>query len=193
MPKPAIIDVTFDRIRQWVDNPDSPELSAKDKEIWERWDFAYDQLKKEKTPAVVNRLMRKFGISNTQAYLDIKNAQKLLSPINRRETDWIRNFLIEDAIERRNYAIETNNQKAWAEASNTILKIYIADKNDQDGIDPKLLGHNNYFIAVNIGGKIEKLDYDKLHKLPIEKRVEYTDFLFPEIENETEVENIMNS
>ncbi|MEA1971976.1 MAG: hypothetical protein U9N34_01565, partial [Candidatus Cloacimonadota bacterium] len=121
MPKQAILDVTFDRIRQWIDNPEYSDLSEKDKLIWARWDFAYDQLKQETNPVVVNRLMHKFEISQAQAYNDIHNSQKLLSPINRRESSWLRNFLIEDALQRRKYAVETSNQKAWAEASNTIL------------------------------------------------------------------------
>jgi len=192
MPKPKVIDVTFDRIRDWIDNPDAPDLSDKDKEIWSRWDFAYDQLKKEHPPAVVNRLCKKFGLSQSQAYSDIRNAQKLLSPINRRQTDWLRNFIIEDAIQRRDYAIQTGNQKAWAEASSTILKVYALDKNDQEGIDPAMLGHNNYFIAINAGNKVHKIDYDKLHNLSAGERENLTDFLFPDIED-AEVEDIMNS
>lgn len=193
MPKRAIAETTFDRIREWVDNPDSPILSQKDKEIWTRWDFAYDQLKSESSPAVVNRLMKKFGISYGQAYNDIRNAQKLLAPVNRRDTDWLRNFIIEDAMQRRKFAIDTGNQKAWAEAANTILKIYALDKGDQDGIDPNMLGNNKYFITVNFGNKVEKIDYDKLHELPEEKRVKITDYLFKDIDEIEEAEEIMNS
>ena len=193
MPKIATIDVTFDRIRMWVDNPDSEELSAKDKEILSRWDFAYDQLKICKPYEVRNRLVKKFNIKISQAYNDIRNANKLFNPVNRRSKDWLRNFIVEDALLQIETAKQNLDNKAWQLARQDLIKIYAIEKNEEDGIDPELLGNNNYFIAVNFGNEIEKIDLSKLHAMPMERRQELTNFLFPELETIEDAEIIMNS
>ena len=192
MPKLATIDVTFDKIRAWVDNPDCDDLSVKDKDILARWDYAYDQLKISKPAQVVNRLIKKFEIKVSQAYLDIRNANKLFNPVNRRSKEWLRNFIVEDAILQMETAKSNLDQRAWQLARQDLIKIYALEKGDEDGIDPSLLGNNNYFIAINIDSKIEKIDYDKLHGMPMERKQELTNFLFPEIED-ADVIDIMNS
>ena len=192
MPKLATIDVTFDKIRAWVDNPKSEDLSVKDKDILNRWDYAYDQRKITKPAQVVNRLMQKFDIKISQAYLDIRNANKLFNPVNRRSKEWLRNFIVEDAILQMETAKSNLDQRAWQLARMDLIKIYALEKGDEDGIDPSLLGNNNYFIAINIDSKIEKIDYDKLHGMPMERKQELTKFLFPEVDD-AEVIEIMKS
>lgn len=193
MPKKRAAQLTFDRIRQWVDNPDAPDLSTKDKEIYTRWDFAYDQLKTNKPAAVVSRLQKKFNISASQARLDIRHATQLLNPINRRESEWIRNYIVEDAIDNIEIARKKQDLKAWQKARQDLIKVYELDKDEQDSIDPEALGQNNYYITIiQNNGEAKKLNVDKLQELPEGKRVEYTNFLFEEIEDQ-EAEEIMNS
>ncbi len=194
MSKPAIIEVTFDKIRNFVDNPDAPELTGSEKTILERLDFAYDQLKYNTTVAVVNRLMRKYEIKRSQAYIDIRNCKRIFNPIHRRDTEWLRNFIVEDAVKQLNIAQKNRNHKAWQLARKDLITIYGIDKKDDEAIDPTLLGHNNYFININVGdNERKKIDYDMLHKLPVNKRHKLTDFLYPELESEVEAEKIMNS
>jgi hypothetical protein len=186
------IDVTFDRIRAYIDNQDSAPLSVKDKELLDRWDFAYDNLKISSRSAVVSRLMKKYDIAQMTAYKDVLSAERLFGAINRRSPEWLRDFIVEDAVKHLRYATETNNDKARIEARNTLLKVYALDKNDVEGIDPKLLGNNNYFIAVNFGDRVEKINYDKLMEMPTEKKMKMTDFLFQDIDD-VECEKIMQS
>jgi len=187
-------EVTFDKIRAWVNNKDAPELSEAEKRILDRWDYVYDQLKIEKQSAVVNRLMKKYNIKISQAYYDIRNAQKLFNPINRRETDWLRNFIVEDALLQIKAARETNDAKAWQKARLDLIKVYALDKADKDGIDPELLGRNNYYVLINVDNTVQKVDMNKVHELPVDKRLELTsDLLYKELESEEEVDIIMNS
>lgn len=175
-------DITLDRIRAWLNDPESGELSDKDREIYNRWDYAYDQLKTEKPAAVVNRLIAKFGVSRPQAYRDIKSCQRLLNPVNRRDVDWLRNFIVDDAILQIKVARDSLDTKAWQKARADLIKIYAIEKDEKAGLDPELLGRNEYFVAINFGDKIEKINLGELHKMPANKRQELTEFLFNDID-----------
>ncbi|MDF1546410.1 MAG: hypothetical protein P1P88_01220 [Bacteroidales bacterium] len=177
-------NITLDRIRAWLNDPDSSELSETDRAIYDRWDFAYDQLKIEKPAAVINRLMVKFDISKAQAYVDIRNCQRLLNPINRRDSDWLRNFIVDDAILQIKVARERVDSRAWQKARADLIRIYAIEKDDNKGIDPELLGGNEYFITINFGDHIEKINMNELHKMPLNKRIEKTEFLFQDIDEE---------
>lgn len=185
MPKTTKSDhLTLDRIRAWLNEPGSQELSDIDRAIYDRWDYAYDQLKIEKPSAVVNRLIGKFDISKAQAYVDIKNCQTLLNPINRRDLDWIRNFIVEDAMLQIKVAKQRFDLKAWEKARTDLLRIYAIEKEDKAGIDPELLGRNEYYVTINFGNNAEKINLNEIHKLPTNKRVQLTEFLYNDIEAE---------
>jgi len=177
-------DITLDRIRAWLNEPGAPELSETDRKIYDRLDFCYDQLKIEKPSSVIRRLIKKFEISQAQAYKDLTNCQKLLNPINRRELEWIRNFIVDDAILQMKVAKDRVDMKAWEKARGDLIRIYAIEKEDKTGIDPELLGNNQYFVAINFGEKAEMIDLNKLHKLPVEKRVKLSEFLYHDIEIE---------
>jgi len=177
-------NLSFDRIRAWLNDPDSGELSDKDREIYDRWDYAYDQLKIEKPAAVISRLMEKFSISKAQAYRDVRSCQRLLNPVNRRDLDWIRNFIVDDAILQIKMARNSLDSKSWQKARADLIKIFAIEKDDKAGIDPELLGRNEYYVAINFGNKVEKINMGELAKLPTNKRMELTEFLFQDIEVE---------
>jgi len=177
-------DITIDRLRAWLNDPGTEELSPKDREIYNRWDYAYDQLKIETPSSVINRLVSKFSISKAQAYRDLQHCQKLLNPINRHDLDWIRNFIIEDALLQIEVARENVDHKTWQKARADLIRIYMIEKGDKAAIDPELLGRNEYFITINFGDNVEKINMNELHKLPVNKRVELTNFLFNDIDIE---------
>jgi hypothetical protein len=185
-------NITLDRIRSWLNDPNSEELSLIDKAIYDRWDYCYDQLKIEKPAAVVNRLMQKFGIQKSQAYKDIYDCQRLLNPINRRDLEWIRNFIVDDAFLRIKLAKEALDFKAWEKACETLVKIYAIEKSDIAGIDPELLGNNQYYTVLNVNNKIEVIDMSQIYKLPADKRNQLCDFLFKDIDVQ-DAEELMKS
>lgn len=175
-------DITLDRIRAWLNDPEAGELNATDRAIYDRWDFAYDQLKIEKPAAVVNRMIKRFEICKAQAYRDIQNCQKLLNPINRHDLDWVRNFIIEDALLQIKVARDRVDSRAWQKARADLIRMYAIEKEDNKGIDPELLGNNEYYITINFGDKLEKINLNELHKMPVNKRVDKTEFLFRDID-----------
>jgi hypothetical protein len=184
--------ITLDRIRSWLNDPDSETLSPKDREIYDRWDYAYDQLKIEKPAAVANRLMQKFNIKRSQAFKDILDCQRLLNPVNRRDLEWIRNYIVDDAILQMKVAKEALDFKAWEKARADLIKIYAIEKNDIVGIDPELLGNNQYYIQLNVNNENKVIDMTKIHKLPEKKREELCEFLFQDIDID-DAEEMMKS
>jgi len=184
--------LNFEKIRAWLNEPDAEEITPEQRLIYDRWDFAYDQLKLERPPSVARRLMLKYGVSRSTAYNDIGWCQKLLNPINRRDLEWVRNYLVEDAILQVNAARTALDMRAWDKASTRLLKLYAIERDEKDGIDPELLGNNNYYITVNFGDKVEKINLDELSKLPEKKRMSLTEAMFGEIDIE-DAKTIMES
>jgi len=192
MPKSVAENITFEKIRGWLNDSNAPALSELEKAIYERLDYAYDQLKIEPPSSVVSRLMRKFDISKNQAYRDIRDAQKLLNPINRQDLEWIRNFIIDDALLHIKVARERIDNRSWQKARADLIRIYAIEKSEKATIDPEMLGRNEYFVTINFGSHAEKINLNKLHELPDNRRIQLTDFLFADAQIE-DVEFIMNS
>lgn len=184
--------LAFEEIQNFVNNPDAPELAPKHKEILKRWDFAYEQLKIEARPVVVKRLMYKFEISERLARMDVRNATLIFAPINRAESEWIRQFIIDDAMQQIKAAKAKGDMKAWEKARQSLIQVYKIDKEDEDKVPVELLGGNQYFFNINFGNKVEKIDLDKAHKLPINKRLELTEFLYQDI-TDADADEIINS
>jgi hypothetical protein len=184
--------VNLEEIRQWINDPHTTSLSTRQQKVWERLDFAYDQLKIEGQREVLARIQKKFGVSRTQAQRDVAMCQNLLAPVMRLQTDWLRNFIVEDAMLQIKVAREMLDHKAWHQARETLTKIVIAESQREAPIDPKMLGNNQYYAVINIGGNVQKIDLAKLNDMPVEKRQRLTDFLFQDVEEEEAIK-IMNS
>jgi len=185
-------EVSLEKLRAWVNNPDTEVLTQQEKDVWERIDYAYDQLKIETPNNVINRLVKKFNITRAQAGKDISMCNTILAPQNRVDTAWMRNFIINDAMLQIRVAQQTLDQKAWAAARDTIAKIYLAELSTQAPIDPELLGGNNYFAIININGEVQKIDLSKVAEMHHTRREKLTEFLFQDITEEN-AEVIMNS
>ncbi|MCF8219667.1 MAG: hypothetical protein K9J21_11900 [Bacteroidales bacterium] len=186
-------DITFNRIREWLNDPNPQNLSDKDREIYERWDFAYDQLKYERPAAVVNRIKKKFGVHENTARSDVKNAQRLFNPTLRIEAEWLEKYIIDDAKLQIQAAREAADFKAWNSARNSLIKMYELLKDKQAKIDPNQLGNNQYVLAVNFGDTYQKIDVNKLFSLQNDDKGRITELLYKPIENTDEAENIMKS
>ena len=177
-------NTALEHIQAWLREPGTMELSEKETEIYDRLDYCYDQLKIDRPVVVARKLMQKYGYTDRTAYADIQRCQKLFNPINRRDLEWIRNFIVDDAILQIQVAREKFDQKAWQRARADLLKMYEIDKRDKAVIDPDMLGRNNYFITINFGSEAKKIDMNELHKLPVDKRIKLTEFLFQDVDIE---------
>jgi len=184
--------VNYEKIRAWLNDPEAEELTAEQRHIYARWDYAYDQLKLENTAAVARRLMMKFKISRATAYNDIQYCNLLLNPINRRDAEWLHNFIVEDAILQIKAAREKIDMKAWQKARADLIKIYAINKANQSEFNPAQLGNNNYYIAINFGNEIEKINTNELDQLPENKKTDLINLLYKDIDI-SDAESIMNS
>jgi len=178
-------EVSLEKLRAWLNDPNTSHLTEDEKQAWERIDFAYDQLKIETPPHVVNRMMKKFNITRAQASRDLQLCNSLLAPQNRIDLGWLRNFIIDDALLQIKVAQETLDHKAWTSGRNTLEKVYLQELSTQAPIDPELLGGNNYFALINMNGQLQKIDLNKVVEMPQTRREKLTEFIFEDISEDT--------
>ena len=190
--KTRVEDMSVDMIRSWIANPDTVELSPIQKTILERIDFAYDNLKIEPSHKVVKKIVYKFKVSFETALLDVERCKKIFNPTLRVDAEWLEQFIVNDALKQIKACQKMLDHKHWQAARADLLKIYAHIKQAGDKIDPSILGDNNYFMVVNFGSNAQKIDYNKLNSLPIQERVELTDFLFQDAD-EVQIEEILES
>lgn len=192
MPKVKVDNLPLDRIRAWIENPDTEELSEVDKRILERIDFAYNLLKIEPPHKVIKNIVNRYKVSYDTACRDVEFTNKLWNPRLRITSEWLEQFIINDALSQMKACKQMLDMSTWQKTRADLIKVYTAMIGRQAPIDPQLLGHNNYFLAINFGGQVEKIDANKLNQLPAGKREELAEMLFPDIED-IEVESVMNS
>jgi hypothetical protein len=178
-------------IRAWIDDKDTANLSEDQKLTLKRWEFAYDQLKTQRITVVISRIMKMFAVSHSTARKDVENCQKIFAPTLRLDNDFIRNFIVEDAMLQIQVARESLNHRAWQLARADLIKI-IQMSNDKEDLDPEMLGNNAYYITVNLGDKAKIIDLAELDKAPRDKKIPLNDILFQEV-NQDQAKTIMNS
>jgi len=179
-------------IRTFLDNPDSPDLPEKEKKILKPLEYAYDMLKVAPPHAVMERLKKKFGISDSTAKKDITATEELFSPSLRISGEWLERFIIYDSLKLISVCKRKMDLKHWQLATATLTKIYLNKIAKDVQIKPEMLGNNQFFTVINVGDKVMKVDMNQLNKMPVGQRVDLTNDLFKDI-TEIEAELIMNS
>lgn len=174
--RPAVIDVTYQKIAEWCTNPIESDLPEEQKQIFNRWNKADDVMDKypvRKTAIAVYK--KKFpNLSDRTIAYDFANARKLFNNIKKVEKDWVRRWLINDifkAIEKYKNAGE-KGYKAWNAAHTNLIKAAGLDKEEKEFIDPEILQQHNYFTVINLNGELVKTDLNQFHNLPISTRKE---------------------
>jgi chloramphenicol O-acetyltransferase len=98
----AIGDSTFEKIQAFYINPESYPLSEKHEQIRQRWVFVVALLLKTYSKIkIANTLVQDFGISQAQAFVDIRNAENMFGSIFKTEQEafkaiwleWTKDFL----------------------------------------------------------------------------------------------------
>ena len=129
-------DTLFDRIRQYYLS--GKELSSEDDEIRKRWAAAFAFLLEDKGSdrECCIRHMRQFGVSEAQAYRDIRHAKLLFGDVRRSEKEALRYMVTQWAIELYRMAQLRKDFKGMEKALERITKANNLDKEDQDLPDP---------------------------------------------------------
>jgi hypothetical protein len=196
MPKAIAAEKTsYDRIREWLTIPDEDRsrLPKADREIFNRWDFADNQLRRfPRKRQVVDVIMKKFGGSISRAYNDVYQAQRLFASVHPLNKEWIRNWLIEDILIAIELAKKAGDRKALASEHNNLLKAAALEKMEEQKVDPEILSQHNFYIVVQNGKTHYKYNLESFQSLPLSTRNKIVKELDQEI-TDVEAIEIMNS
>lgn len=81
-------DSTFDKIQAYYIDPEKYALSETNEEIRKRWITVMTlQLNGYQKFKIVNMLVKDFGLSESQAYIDIRNAENIFGSINKTDVE----------------------------------------------------------------------------------------------------------
>jgi len=191
MPKLIPANSSYARIYEWVMNKESVFISQKDKEIYDRWDFCDNQLRKyAKLRDVESMMQAKYpNLSLSQIKRDIENTKRLFSSITTIYKEYEKLFLLEDIKDAILEAKRTGNLKARAAAQKNMYLVLGLDKDDE--IDLSKLENHEYYLTIGTREAILKIDLMNIHDMPLSARKRISDLLENEI-TEAEAIQILN-
>jgi len=173
-----ISDSTFERISLFY-RSENTKLSPEDEAIRIRWSACFMQVNDEMNTDrdVVLFLMKQFGISDGQAYRDIRNSRRLFGDIRTYTKEAMRYHVTQWAIELLKLAKMKKDLRGMEKALERITKAYNLDKEDLDLPDParfqppvQLLTINYNFINSPSFSMIDVKAQEKL--LELHRRIE---------------------
>ena len=108
-------DTLYDRIRKYYLSPETFPLTESEKNIHDRWLFAFNQmLARFKDAEIANLIYHKFSVSKVQAYLDIKQTKLLFGEVLENNDKLSKYLRLQSAIELERVARSKNDLKHWA-------------------------------------------------------------------------------
>jgi len=129
-------DTTFDEIQEYYLTEDIV-LSQKKEDIRERWETIHAlQLEYESDRDIITIMQNRFGISEGQAYRDMRNSEKLFGNLRVSNKEILRHLVTESAKQMYKVAKETADLKHIDKALTLIIKANNLDKEDIDLPDP---------------------------------------------------------
>ena len=168
---------SYARIYEWVMNRDSSFITDTDKQIFERWDFCDNQLRKYANQREVEAMMKaKFkNISLSQIKKDIENTKRLFTSITTINKEYEKLFLLEDIKATILDAKASGNLNARTKAQKNMYLVLGLDKDDE--IDLSKLENHEYYLAIGTRESIGKIDLMNIHEMPITARKRMSDML----------------
>lgn len=140
-------DTTKDRIFAFYLDRDRVKLTEKEEVIRERWSACFTLLCQYHSPQqAVGVIQQKFGISEAQAYRDVKNAIELFGDVTSSDKQAYRHILFEFAMKIFQLAATKSDLSEMNKALNTMVKIRGLEREDPNMPDFSLLQNNTYNI-----------------------------------------------
>jgi hypothetical protein len=148
--KSVISETTLERIRLYYLN-ENAELSVHDQELRERWEAAHSMLINQNSVIreVVKMLMKRYEISDVQAYRDVYNCTRCFGPVRGMDRQSLRNMVTQWAIEDYRKANAMNNFRAKDKALERITKANNLDKEDTELPDPSKIQPPVQLLTIN--------------------------------------------
>lgn len=147
-------DTTFDKIQAFYVNPDKYELSETNEKIRKRWIMVVTlMLKAYPKFKIANMLERDFGMSQAQAYIDIKNAENIFGDIYKTSKDVEKLMWKEWVLDFKKRARKNGDLKAESKALDLYAK-YGDFEQDDLIFNPEKLQKTE--IQIKLPKKLEK-------------------------------------
>jgi len=145
-----ISDTTFDRIRQYYSSEDI-KLDLEDEAIRLRWSACFMQLHDEQNSDrdVTHFMVKQFGISEGQAYKDIRNCRRLFGDVRTYTKEAMRYHVSQWAIELFKIARLKKDLRGMEKALERITKAYNLDKEDLSLPDPSKFQPPVQLLTIN--------------------------------------------
>lgn len=124
----------FDDIYKWYTDPEKYKITETQEKQLARWRFArewYTTYEPFNDSQVVQALVREYGISQRQAYLDVKACQRFFASIDQSNEEFEKTMLIERTKRLRAKAIQSGTTKGLliaAKCDATLVKIFGFDR-----------------------------------------------------------------
>lgn len=191
MPKLIAADSAYARIFDWVMNRESKFISPQDKDMYDRWDFCDNQLRKYgKLREVENMMRAKFpNISLSQIKRDIENTKRLFTSIATINKEYEKLFLLEDIKETILEAKNKGDLQARAKAQRNYYLALGLHKDDE--IDLSKLENHEYYLTIGTKDSILKIDLMNIQEMPVTARKRLSDIIDSEI-TEADAYQILN-
>ncbi len=209
MPRIAIEDVQYEKIKAHVIDPENSLLNDEQKRMLDRIVSVAKIL--DKNPVQKNAVaihMKKYPeIGRTRAYMDVRMAIKLFNTLHSFDFDFWQSWMVNDIVRNINRAREELAKTDSNKQAGAILRVIamehanlvraIGDKPPELS-DPRLIEKHDFYlyIQINKGDKTQeiKVDHNKLRNLPQSALSELNKILFADKEiSEKEAEKIMKT
>lgn len=139
---------------------------------------------------LVSMLQYKYNCGATTARRDIELARQLYKTRHTFDWEFWHIWQIRDQLELIRECKTRNNLKEWNNAKKTLRKII--GERPEGGEDPNRMQKNQFFIQVNIGGKLEYKPVDEVHELRPDEVKEIIDIMQQPID-EAQAAEIMDT
>lgn len=147
-------DSTMDKIRAYYTSPSEYELSEHLEDVRKRLVHAYNlKMSYFSNQQIVSVWEKDYGLSQAQAYLDIRNAQVLFGQVNKLDREAKKNLLFEYSLSLLRRARERGDLKAEAKALDLLGKYAGLSEEDIAQFNPEKF--ENKEIAVSIPKELQ--------------------------------------
>lgn len=141
-------DTTFDKIKAFYINPEQFPLSEKLEEIRLRWLAVTNfSLKSYGKVEIANMLMKDYGISQAQAYIDIRNADNIFGSITETNHEAFKAMWIEWTKDYLKRCRQTKDLKSEGKALDLLAKYGISSAENLE-FNPEKLENKELKILV---------------------------------------------
>ena len=169
-------DTTFDKIQAFYIDPSKYELSETHEAIRKRWIMVVGlMLKSFPKFKIANMLEKDFGLSQAQAYIDIRNAENLFADIYKASKEVERLMWKEWVLDFKKRAKKKGDLKAEGKALDMYAKyadfhdddiMFNPEKLEQHEIQIKLSKQLEQYLKSAISGGV--VDFNNLNVIDVE-------------------------